>query len=172
LKLRVIGIVWALTGVSLGLAYAQPKKPTAKTDGAADANAWVQEMRTGRNQVQEQLAEARKERDVVKVLCLSDKLNQLDTAVASGEERAENLQGALARGDGPQAKHEMQMLGAIRERVSGLVSEANQCLGEEMGFLAEPEISVQIDPDIPGDSSGLPNDPTLSVPPVVNSPTF
>ena len=59
----------------------------------------------------------------------------------------------------------------LRDRVRSLVAEANQCIGEETGFIGESQVTVQIDPTIPDDPSAYPNDPIISQPPVIASPT-
>lgn len=119
-----------------------------------------------------QLQVARAERDVVRVLCLNDKLNQVDVALRSAEDRMVALRTAVERADGDRVRHEHTVLDVLNDRVRVLVSESNQCVGEETGFIGEAEVSVSIDPNLPDDAvadDSLP--PPLSPPPpTVNSP--
>jgi hypothetical protein len=132
----------------------------------------LEQMQSSREAINEQLGTAREERDVVRVLCLTDKLGQLDITVESAEDRTDNLRDAISHADAEQAQHEFSLLTVLAERATILVSQANQCLGEEMGFLTEPELDVSVDPEIPEDASEVPVDAFVSRPPVVNSPTF
>jgi hypothetical protein len=119
-----------------------------------------------------QLQVARSERDVVRVLCLNDKLNQVDVALRSAEDRMTALRTAVERADGDRARHEHTVLDVLNDRVRVLVSESNQCVGEETGFIGEAEISVTIDPNLPDDNlldESTPP-PLAPPPPTVNSP--
>lgn len=122
--------------------------------------------------VRRQLEKARQDRDVVKTLCLNDKLNQIDVAIRSARERVDALDTAVQQGDADRARHEHTVARVLRERVQQLLAEANQCIGQEMGFLAETEVKVDISPNIPDitpDELGL--DPDIIVePPVLSSP--
>jgi hypothetical protein len=52
------------------------------------------------------------------------------------------------------------------------VKEANQCIGEEAGFIGESQVSLQVDPNIPDNNvDQLGSDPEIiSEPPVLASP--
>src|SRR6185312_16244404 len=63
----------------------------------AQAEALITRMDASRTGVRRQLETARAQRDVVKTLCLNDKLNQLDVALRSAQERREALAAAAQR---------------------------------------------------------------------------
>ena len=136
------------------------------------ADKYMPQMAQGANTVRKQLAEARQSRDVVKVLCLNDKLNQIDTAIRSARDRMPNLKTAAEKNDQDQARHEFTTIEVLKDRVQNLVAEANQCIGEETGFVGESEVVVDIDPTIPDDPSKFPDDPLISQPPVTGSPVL
>lgn len=116
--------------------------------------------------VRRMLEEARKQRDVVKTLCLNDKLSQIDVAVRSGRDRRTQLTAAVNRNDSEGSNHEFTILTVLRQRSEQLVAEANQCIGEEAAFVADTRTKVTIDPSIPPDETPYPNtDPTLVVSP-------
>nr|HMR06911.1 hypothetical protein [Polyangiaceae bacterium] len=121
--------------------------------------------------IRRMLSEAREKRDVVKVLCLDDKLNQADVATRSARDRQPNMDAAVTSKDKDQGKHEFTVIQTLRERVKSLVAEANQCIGEETGFVGDTEVTTDIDPTIPDDPSNFPDDPLISQPPPVSSPT-
>ncbi|HVU05346.1 MAG TPA: hypothetical protein VHE30_26545 [Polyangiaceae bacterium] len=124
--------------------------------------------------VRGQLEAARAAKDVVKALCLNDKLSQIDVASRSTKDRMVVLQGAVDSKDKDRSKHEFMILGVLRERVEQLVKEANQCIGEETGFIGDSHVSMEVDPSIPdNDPSKLGNDTDIiSEPPVSSSPTM
>lgn len=117
------------------------------------------------------LQAARRERDVVRVLCLNDKLTQVNVASRSAGDRFDSLRTAVEMNDKERSRHEFTVLQVLSDRVRVLGAEANQCVGEETGFAGEAEVSVTIDPNMPD------NDPErasgfseVSPPPTVNSP--
>lgn len=123
--------------------------------------------------VRAQLEQARAARDVVKSLCLNDKLNQIEIAIRSSKDRAATLQSAVDGKDKDRARHEFMILQVLKDRVEQLVKEANQCIGEESGFIGESSVSLEVDKNIPDNNPDqLGDDPVIiSEPPVISSPT-
>jgi hypothetical protein len=120
--------------------------------------------------VRRELEQAREARDVVKTLCLNDKLSQIDVAIRSGRDREAGLHASATRNppDVEFANHEFTILTVLKQRSDQLVAEANQCLGEELAFVGATQVITQIDPNLPGqDTTEYPStDPTLvSAPP-------
>jgi len=139
----------------------------------AEAKAYLPEMDRAAAVVRRMLAEAREQRDVVRVLCLNDKLNQIDLAIRTANDRMEALNAAAGQNDQDQTKHEFTVIQVLRDRVRTLVTEANQCIGEETGFIGDQQVTFEIDPNIPEtDPSEFPDEPFVSEPPVLTSPTF
>lgn len=136
----------------------------------ARLNEYLPRMEQGAATVRQQLSQARSARDVVKVLCLNDKLNQIDVAIRSANDRAASLRLALSRNDVDRARHEFQVVSVLSDRVRDLVAEANQCIGEETGFIGESRIVVEIDPTIPEDTTEIPPEDTIFIPPTTSSP--
>lgn len=121
--------------------------------------------------IQRQLQSARKDRDVVRVLCLNDKLNQVDVALRSARDRLSALSAAVERSDADRSRHEYTVLEVLDDRVRTLVNESSQCIGEEAGFIDDAEVSVSIDPNLPDNDSGFELDSyALPPPPNISSP--
>jgi len=120
--------------------------------------------------VRRQLTLARQQKDVVKALCLNDKLNQVDLATRTATDRVSGLEAAANANDVERSRHQYTVVLVLNERVTTLVSEANQCIGEETGFIGESVVTVQIDgvPDV--DPSEHPTTTVLNQPPVVTIP--
>ena len=132
----------------------------------------IARMDQGARGVRQQLTQARQERDVVKVLCLNDKLNQIDVALASANDRQKTLEALVKDNNVDGSKHEFTIITVLRNRVETLITEANQCIGEELGYLGETAVHVSIDPDIPDtDPATFPGDAFVSdFPTIVSEP--
>ena len=171
---------------AFGVATAQtgtPASPPPEVGTRRDVNLTPQQMVVqaegdlvrmdqGASAVRTQLTAAREQRDVVKVLCLNDKLNQIDVANRSARERSSALKAAAARNDVDLCRHEFTVTEVLSDRVKALVGEANQCIGEETGFEGRQQVIVSVDPSIPDTNPDLPPDePFFSEPPVYSSPT-
>jgi len=144
-----------------------PKEMLAKVRVA------IPEMDQLRASVSAQLEEAKKKNDVVKSLCLDDKVKQMKLAGDTAKDRVVDLTAAVSQNDVDRAKHEFTVIQVLRERTQGLVTEAQQCIGEETGFVGNGDVSVSIDPAIPdADPSDFPEDVLVSEPPTLRSPTL
>jgi hypothetical protein len=161
---------------------AKPAVDLAPPQGPANADASPEEMLSraklfvvgieqSSGSISRQLQAARKDRDVVRVLCLNDKLNQVDVALGSAQDRLGSLRTAVARSDADRSRHEYTVLEVLNDRVRVLVNESNQCVGEETGFIGDAEVSVSVDPNLPNadttfdfNSSSPPPPPNISSP--------
>jgi hypothetical protein len=114
----------------------------------AQSESFLTRMDASRTGVRRQLETARAQRDVVKTLCLNDKLNQLDVAIRSSRERKQSLEAAAQRSDADLANHEFTILSVLRQRSDQLTAEANQCIGQEAGFVGESAVTATIDPGV------------------------
>jgi hypothetical protein len=176
LVLGGLGVAFAQTG---GAVTPPPAEVGAQRDVTltpvqmqTNVEKFLPQMEQGQNTVRRQLERARQQRDVVKTLCLNDKLTQIDVALRTSRDRYTSLRAAVARADGDRSKHEYTVLQVLRDRIRALVSEANQCIGEETGFIGESRVTVDIDPNIPDtDPSEFPESPLISDPPTLSSPT-
>jgi hypothetical protein len=143
-----------------------PKQMLEKVRG------FIPEMDKLRASVAMQLGEAKKKKDVVKALCLDDKVKQMKLATDTAKDRVVDLTSAVSQDDPDRSKHEFTVIQVLRERVQTLVTEAQQCIGEETGFVGNTDVTMDIDPAIPdADPSNFPDDTLVSEPPVLSSPT-
>lgn len=124
-------------------------------------------MDSSRSTIAQMLANARAQRDVVKTLCLNDKLNQVDVAVRSARERKAALEAAAKSNDTDLANHEFTILTVLRQRSDQLSAEANQCIGKEVETLGENTVKSSIDPGLPAEDPWL----TDIIGTVVNPPS-
>ncbi|HSY37939.1 MAG TPA: hypothetical protein VLA79_00385 [Polyangia bacterium] len=141
-------------------------------DEVAQADAVIGRMNQAAATVRRQLDTAREARDVVKSLCLSDKLSQIDVATRSAKDRQTSLQAAAQRNDSELSNHEFTMLTVLRQRAEQLIAEANQCIGEDLAFVGQTQVAVDY-PPLPGeDVTEYPpiEPPFYVVPPISVSP--
>ena len=167
----------ALVGQSAASAQDAPDTTAADPAGAKQVNlstadqvsaaeGYLRNMETTRESIRRDLEDARQQRDVVKTLCLNDKLNQLDVAIRSATDRKRGLDLAASRGDADLANHEFTILSVLFQRGQQLDAEAKQCIGKEVGFVGESSTTVDIDPNLPfEDPTDLPDPVVIAQPP-------
>ena len=134
---------------------AASQRPLTPAEQLTQAEAVLNRMESARQGVHRQLEAARNARDVVKVLCLNDKLTQIDVASRSAQDRRTALSQAAGRQDRELATHEFLILSALRLRVEQLSAEANQCVGVDTYYFGESRITTSIDPSIPEQDTAL-----------------
>jgi hypothetical protein len=134
-------------------------------------NQFVMTIERASQSITRQLQAARKDRDVVRVLCLTDKLSQVDVALSSAQDRVGALRTAVERADADRSRHEYTVLEVLNDRVRVLVNESNQCVGEETGFIGDAEVSVSVDPNLPDAETAFDlNSNAPPPPPNISSP--
>jgi hypothetical protein len=133
-----------------------PQEELAQSEGI------LSRMDSGRSVVRRQLETARAQRDVVKTLCLNDKLNQLDVAIRSARERRQALEAATQRADADLATHEFTILSVLRQRADQLTAEANQCIGQEAASFEPSAVQAFVDNGIPDEPPSI-DGPTQGV---------
>lgn len=152
--------------VDLGL---QQKVSLSPAEQASEAREILTRMDSARIAVRRMLEEARAQRDVVKTLCLDDKLNQLDVALRNARDRKLALDGAVQRNDADLTSHELTVLGVLRQRGEQLVAEANLCIGKEAEILGEAAVIATIDPTIADEPAYYPPNIIIIEPPPTGS---
>lgn len=172
---------WAMALVALAIAATPALAQTV--GGSADARVDVRrpvavstadqlkesegilgKMDMARGGIRRQLEAARAQRDVVKTLCLNDKLNQIDVTKRTAQERARALQSAASRNELELANHEYTILKVLQQRSEQLTAEANQCVGEQEAFVGAARVTQVVDPNLPPSTNETEfpqSDPTL-----------
>src|SRR5579883_1223783 len=157
------------TGQGNGQVGFQRNANLSPQEELSQANSILTQMDQRAGTVRRQLEQARTARDVVKTLCLNDKLSQIDVAIRSARDRQQALQAAVQRNDTEMANHEFTILTVLGQRAVQQGAQANQCIGEEYAFVGQTQVTSQIDPNLPGEDTTAfpPTDGTLiSAPPV------
>ena len=160
-KLKWIGAVAALAALTVpalaqtdsagGQVSFQKQQQLTPQQQIVEADSQISRMEQASGNVRRQLEAARAARDVVKTLCLNDKLSQIDVATRSAKDRRQSLQLAIGRNDSELGNHEFTILTVLRQRTEQLTAEANQCIGEEATLIGESKITTTVDPTLPPD---------------------
>ncbi|AUX45748.1 hypothetical protein SOCE26_072440 [Sorangium cellulosum] len=180
--LAAAALIAVVIGHGIAAAQAQTAPPPDASAGLArqvtlspgeqlaQSDTFLARMDGSRTSVRRQLETARSQRDVVKTLCLNDKLNQIDVAIRSARERRQGLELAVNRRDADLSNHEFTILTVLRQRTEQLTAEANQCIGQEAGFIGDSAVTATIDPNLPKeDPSEYPVNQIIIEPPACSS---
>jgi hypothetical protein len=134
----------------------------------AQAKSFATSFETVRDGIRRELEEARKKNDVVKKLCLDDKLNQIDNAIAKSGDRLKALEAAVKQGDVDLANHEYTILSVLNQRAQQLDAEAKLCVGKEINTVGDSSTKTDIDGTLSGDAE-FPKITLVTEPPTCTS---
>jgi hypothetical protein len=93
---------------------------------------------------------ARRQKDVIRLNCVNDKLLQLKQLQNIGDQAHNNMQEAMVRGDEDTRYHEFGRITIAYQQAQVLSSEADNCIGEDLTFLGQTSVTVE-EPNIPED---------------------
>jgi hypothetical protein len=153
------------------------RKRLSPEEQTAEADRHITRMEQTSRGVSKQVEGARQKADVVKTLCLNDKLSQVNVAVRSAKDWRQQLGAAIQRKDTEAADHKFTLVTVLRQRTDQLGAEANQCIGSEAVVLGDAKVTTTVDPTIPQDQANYPPGPggepvtTITQPPYCTSCT-
>jgi hypothetical protein len=114
------------------------------------ASANLDRMRGWLKEVLARLEEARKEKDIVKLNCVNEKLTQLKGLVRVAEQSDVALQENIAKGDDGNARHEYAKVDLATQRAQQLRADAEQCIGQLAYVVDEKtQVTVEVPEGIP-----------------------
>ncbi len=94
-------------------------------------------------EVERILEEARRDKDVLKLTCVNEKLSQLRGLHRVSQQAQGLLQEAVTRRDRDDAEHQSLKITIARERVEQLRVEAEQCIGQ-LAFVIDEKTMVEV----------------------------
>jgi hypothetical protein len=124
-------------------------------------------MNEALSRVQSLSEQARKQKDIIRLNCLMDKLVQLRGNVNIADQALASMQDAIGRRDDGAGVHEYTRLTIVYQKVQVLVAEGEACVGEDLSFVG----STRVDVDITGVPAGDTTQPPLSRPDTGRVPT-
>lgn len=117
--------------------------------------AYIEKMNDGLKHMIPLQEIARREKDVIKLNCVNDKLLQLKQLLNIADQAKTNLDEAIARGDEDARYHEFGRVTIALQQAQVLVTEAENCIGEDLAFLGPTQVTVE-EPNTPDDPTIVP----------------
>lgn len=140
------------------------QKPNLSSEEmVGQARQYQQSMGTVLQHIQGLQETARRQKDIIKLNCVADKLVQTKVNVSIADQAMTALQDNVARSDEGGRTHEFTRLTIINQKVTVLGAEAENCIGEDLSFVGATRIDVDIDPNIPRDDPTQPGTPTMPI---------
>jgi hypothetical protein len=116
-------------------------------------------------ELQTMVEQARKQKDVIRLNCVMDKLVQVKVNMNMADEAIQKLQQASARMDEGAALHEYTRLTIVNQKVEVLQNEGQTCVGAELNYIGATRVEVEA-PALP---LGV-TEPSLEPPPLERPP--
>ena len=110
---------------------------------------YLKKMRITLHKVKKTAKRARKDKDIIKLNCVNDKLIQIKGNMRLAEQAKDALRAAAARKDLGARNHEFAKLTIMYQKVTVLGQEAEACIGEEIAYIGQTKVLVSVSPDIP-----------------------
>jgi hypothetical protein len=102
-------------------------------------------------QVQALVETARREKDVIRLNCVLDKLAQLKANVAVVDRAMQDLRDAINRRDDGESAHQYSKISIVNSKVQVLNAEAQACVGQDLAFVGATQVEVDDSGVPPGD---------------------
>jgi hypothetical protein len=136
-------------------------------ESLAQAKDYYKKMQETQRRVTQLQAKAKKDKDMVKLNCVNDKLTQLKGHMTVTDQSMSSIATDVAKSDDAARQHEFTRISILYQKVVTLGTEAEQCIGEDVSYVGATSVDVEIDPSIP---PGDPTIPDLPVPAVTRPP--
>jgi len=107
--------------------------------------------------------QAKREKDIIRLNCVTDKLVQARVNVNIGEQSMAALQEGVTRSDAGESTHEFTRLTIVNQKVTVLGAEAENCIGEDLSFVGATRVDVEVDPNIPQYDPTQPGSPFIDI---------
>lgn len=145
------------------------KAQISPRDMATQGANYLAKMREILKRIVELQEIARRNKDVIKLNCVNDKLLQVKQLLNIGEAASKNMEAAVSRRDEEGRYHEFGRMTIAYQQVSVLGTEAENCIGEDLSFLGPTEVTVE-EPEQPDDPTAEPTPefPVVEPPPVAS----
>ena len=116
-------------------------------------------------ELQAMVEQARKQKDIIRLNRVMDKLAQVKVSMNIGDEAMQKLQESVSRNDESASLHEYTRMTIVNQKVQVLQNEGQTCVGAELNYIGATRVEVEA-PDLP---EGV-TDPSLDPPPLERPP--
>jgi len=93
--------------------------------------------------IQQQVDQAKHDKDVIRLNCLLDKLTQVNVNTNMMDQALQALQDAVSRRDEGMQSHEYMRIMIINQKVQVLKTEADACVGAETNYIGPTKVVVE-----------------------------
>jgi hypothetical protein len=107
--------------------------------------------------------QAKREKDIIRLNCVTDKLVQARVNVNIAEQSMATMQESIARNDEGEETHEFTRLTIVNQKLTVLGAEAENCIGEDLSFVGATRVDVEVDPNIPQYDPTQPGSPFIDI---------
>jgi hypothetical protein len=140
------------------------QKPTLTPDEmVAQSREYFRAMNDVVKRIQLLQDQAKRQKDIIKLNCVTDKLVQGRVNINIAEQSMSALQENIARADEGGRTHEFTRLTIVNQKVSVLGAEAENCIGEDLSFIGATRVDVDVDPNIPQTDPTQPAAPGVDI---------
>lgn len=92
---------------------------------------------------------SKKQKDIIKLNCVNDKLIQLKGNIAVGDQALSSLNEAVAKNDDGGRVQEYTRITILYQKVLLLTTEAKNCVGEDLSYIGALSVKVTVDETVP-----------------------
>ena len=140
------------------------QRPTLTADEMVNqAREYFKNMQDVLKRIQMLQDQSKRQKDIIRLNCVTDKLVQGRVNVNIAEQSMAALQESIARADEGGRTHEFTRLTIVNQKVLVLGAEAENCIGEDLSFVGATRVDVEIDPNIPQNDPTQPPAPGVDV---------
>jgi hypothetical protein len=107
--------------------------------------------------------EAKRQKDIIRLNCVTDKLVQARVNMNIADQSMATLQESVAKNDEGAETHEFTRLTIVNQKLTVLGAEAENCIGEDLSFVGATRIDIEIDPNIPQYDPTTPGSPFIDI---------
>lgn len=125
------------------------------SERATRSDSALSTMRSLLNKGLQLSATARREKDVVRLNCVQEKVTAMKALLRVAEQASVSLQEAATKSENDAADYEYQRVRMAQNKAQQISAEANSCVGEVAVYTGPVQVVVDIDPALPA------KDPTL-----------
>lgn len=111
-------------------------------------NETITEVRRGVERVQREADAAKRDRDILKLNCLNEKLSDLRALLKVAETAYAQMEVDIQKAQDEAADHEFQRIVIVRKRAADLILKAGECTGEGVLLSGDGQTSITVSSDI------------------------
>lgn len=124
---------------------------------------YLQGMAQVVKRIQNLQEEAKRQKDIIRLNCVTDKLVQARVNENIAEQSMAALQENVAKNDAGGQTHEFTRLTIVNQKVTVVGAEAENCIGEDLSFVGATRVDVEIDQNIPQYDPTQPGSPFIDI---------